>query len=158
MTKGGPPDIRLRLRAIEMTRFVMALALGLLLPAAGQADLYVKKAAHSASYVEGVVVGTRQGDTTEMWIGDGKIASHEGNKTILLDLEKDWFCIVNHHDKSFVETSLPLDVSKVLAEDLRSSYKNKHTSGKVEKEDRRREMASRECREYTVSYWDISDG
>jgi hypothetical protein len=141
-----------------MTRFIVTVALGLLLPAVGQADLYVKKATHSTSYVEGEAVGTRQGDVTEMWIGDGKIASHEGNKTILLDLEKDWFCILNHPEKSYVETSLPLDVTKVLTEDLLSRYQGAQTSGEVEKEDHRREMVSRECREYRVSYWDMSDG
>ena len=62
-----------------MTRFVVTVVLGLLLPAVGQADLYVKKATHSTSFVLGEAVGTRQGDVTEMWIGDGRIASHEGN-------------------------------------------------------------------------------
>jgi hypothetical protein len=141
-----------------MTRFLAVLTLGLLLPAAGQADLYVRKTARSTSFVDGVAVGTRRGDATETWIGDGRIASREGNKTILLDLKRDWFCIVNHVERSFVEASLPLAVEKVLAEDLLEEYKDTRTSGKVTRADATREMLSWKCRKYSVLYWDVDEG
>lgn len=156
--RAGGSGIPPRLRANRLMRFIVALGLGLLLPSAGQADLYVKKAAHSAAYVDGAAVASGRGSATEMWIGDGRIASHEGNKTILLDLNKGWFCIVNHIEKSYAETALPLDVSKVLSEDLQAGYNGWHGSGEVKKEGRTRKIGSVECSEYTVSYWGLRDG
>jgi hypothetical protein len=137
-----------------MRWLLLFLLLGSLLPAAGQADLCVKKATHSTSYADGEVVWRRQGDSTETWIGEGRVASHEGNKTILLDLDRKWFCIINHLDRTFVETSLPLDVDAVLGENLITAYMDVRTAVEVERRDGRREMASLECREYDVSYWD----
>lgn len=141
-----------------MARLIPTLLLGLLLPAVGQADLYVKRVAHSTSYVDGEVVGTRQGDASEMWIGAERLASHEGNKTILLDLKRNLFCILNHPDKCYIEAPLPLDLTKILSDDLLSRYETVRTSGKVEEEDGSLEVLSSKCRCYRVSYWDVSDG
>lgn len=141
-----------------MMRLVLAVALGVALPATGCCDLYVKKAARSTAHVDSRVVSSRNGEFTETWVGDGRVASHEGNKTILIDLNAKWFCIVNHREMSYVKASLPLNVSEVLSDDLKTKYEGRRVSGSVEKTDRTRDIASMKCDEYSVTYWDVTDG
>jgi hypothetical protein len=136
-------------------RIVLLLAaLCLCVPAVAHSDLCLKRQERSEFTADGVN-GSRVGDVYETWIGKGRIASHEGNKTILLDLGRKWFCIVNHPDSTYVECSLPIVPSEVLSEEMLKSYDGVRFTGGVEATGGTREIAGLKCREYRVSYWDV---
>jgi hypothetical protein len=155
MTPPGAAIIR-GWRASEVRAILLMIALCLAVPDAAHADLYLKRHTRSEFKADGRT-GRRDGDEYETWIGDGRVASHEGNKTILLNLGRGWFCIVNHHDSTYVECSLPIVPSEVLSVELLEGYLGTQTSGSVEVKDRTRDLAGKRCKEYRVSYWDVSE-
>jgi hypothetical protein len=142
-------------RAIEMRAVLLLAALCLAVPNAARADLYLTRHTRS-EFKAGGQTGRRDGDEYETWVGDGRVATHEGNKTILVDIGRHWFCIVNHHDSTYVECTLPIVPSEVLSEGLLERYKRVHTTGEVEVTGRTRNLAGKRCKEYRVSYWDVN--
>ena len=86
--------------------FVAALSL--------HADIYVKMNTHTDAMA---IMGqnTPAKDTVvEQWIGDDKFASVSGDQAYVLDLKKNMGYIINNKSKTYVETPLPLDMTKLL--------------------------------------------
>jgi hypothetical protein len=78
------------------------------------ADVYVKTKTHSdAMSIMGQNTPAQDG-ITEQWIGDDKFASLGGDQAFIIDLKKNLGFIINTKAKTYVETALPLDMSKLL--------------------------------------------
>lgn len=78
------------------------------------ADVYVKTKTHTdAMSVMGQNTPAQDG-VTEQWIGDNKFASLGGDQGFIIDLKKNMGYIINTKAKTYVETPLPLDMSKLL--------------------------------------------
>lgn len=96
-----------------MKKLLTCLAMMLAVTLALSADVYVKMKTHSdAMSIMGQTTPAQDG-TTEQWIGEDKFASL-GDQSFIIDLKKNLGYIINAKAKTYVETPLPLDMSKLL--------------------------------------------
>ena len=77
----------------EARLLVSTAAIGMLVACVASADLYVRQVSKTDAYVDGEMVSSQEGDSSVMWMADRKLALSEGNKTILVDLDRRWFCL-----------------------------------------------------------------
>jgi len=101
-----------------MKRFTTALICILLLVIAAQAEIYIKSKMHTDPVS---FMGQNQpaSDTTsEQWLGDDVSATVTEGMTIIIDLKKNVMLMINHKDRSYVETGLPLDYSKLMPAEM----------------------------------------
>jgi hypothetical protein len=97
-----------------MKKLFACLAMMLVIALSLSADIYVKMKTHTdAMSVMGQNTPAQDG-TTEQWIGDDKFASVGGDQSFVIDLKKNMGYIINAKAKTYVETPLPLDMSKLL--------------------------------------------
>jgi len=97
-----------------MKKLFTCLALVLAVTLSLSADIYIKSKTHTDAMS---VMGQNtpaQDSTSEQWIGDDKFASVGGDQAFIIDLKKSLGWIINTKAKTYVETPLPLDMSKLL--------------------------------------------
>lgn len=101
-----------------MKRFTTGLICILLLAVAAQADVYIKSKMHTDPVS---FMGQNQpaSDTTsEQWLGDDVFATVTEGMTTIIDLKKNVMLMINHKDRSYVETGLPLDYGKLMPAEM----------------------------------------
>lgn len=79
-------------------------------------DVYVKTKTHTDAME---IMGQKQpakDEVVEQWIGDNIYANITSKQTMIIDMGKKMVYIIMHSNKSYVETSLPLDMKKLLPE------------------------------------------
>ena len=57
-------------------------------------------------------------EVMEQWIGNNQMVNITGDKVMILDMNKNVMFIVNPKEKSYVETALPLDMSKLIPKEM----------------------------------------
>lgn len=78
------------------------------------ADFYVKAKNHSDP-VSMMGQTTPATDTiSETWISDNAVCMKTGDTAMIVDLAKKMYYMVNFESKSYVETTLPLDLAKIM--------------------------------------------
>jgi len=101
-----------------MKRLSTALVIILLAAVAANADIYIKSKVHTDPVS---MMGQTQpaSDTvSEQWIGDNIFATVTEGMTNVIDLKKNVMFMVNHKDKTYLETTLPLDMSKIMPAEM----------------------------------------
>ncbi len=79
-------------------------------------DVYVKTKTHTDAME---IMGQKQpakDEVVEQWLGDNIYANITSKQTMIIDMGKKKVYILLHSSKSYVETSLPLDMKKLLPE------------------------------------------
>jgi hypothetical protein len=97
-----------------MKKTAVAILSILFLTVFAQADTYIKQKTHTDGFS---MMGQQQppkDDTIEQWIGDNQMATITGHQAVIVDLTKSVVLMVNNRNKSYVEMTLPLDMSKYL--------------------------------------------
>jgi hypothetical protein len=95
------------------TMVFVLLMLALAAPAFA-ADVYVRVKTHTDPMAMMGQSTPARDDVQEMWISASKMAMIQKDRGSLVDLEKNVMYLVNHGDKSYVETPLPVDFAKLL--------------------------------------------
>lgn len=97
-----------------MKKFAVLLAIVAVAALSLHADVYIKSKTHTdAMSVMGQ--NTPASDTvSESWISDNAFATVTPDQTIIIDLAKNVAWFVNPKSKTYVETPLPLDFTKIL--------------------------------------------
>jgi hypothetical protein len=83
-----------------------------------RADTYIKSKYHSDAMA---FMGQNQpakDEIYEQWIGTDKFANLTPDMSIILDFGKNKAVIINHKDKTYVETTLPLDMAKLVPPEM----------------------------------------
>ncbi len=97
-----------------MKRFSALLVIVLAFGAYLHADVYIKTKTHAdAASMMGQNQPARD-SVTEQWLAEDMVATNMENQSIILDLKANKMFIVNHGEKTYVETDLPLDMAKLL--------------------------------------------
>jgi len=97
-----------------MKKLAILFSLVLVLAAFASADIYIKSKAHTDAFA---VMGQSQpakDETTEQWMGDDKFATITPEMTFIVDLKKNMLYWVNHSNKTYLESPLPFDMTKLL--------------------------------------------
>lgn len=114
------------------------------------ADVYIKTKTHMDAFE---MMGQKQpakDEISEQWIGNNKFAQMMKQQTIILDLDKKMIYIVNHGAKTYIETSLPLDMSKLLPEQMAQMMGNMKINVTVNPNGQTKKIGSWNCNGYDV--------
>ncbi len=79
-----------------------------------KADTLIRQKSHADEFT---IMGKKQparDESQETWIGQDRMATLTKEQAIIVDLAKNVITAVNHHNKTYVEMALPLDMSKYL--------------------------------------------
>jgi Holliday junction resolvase RusA-like endonuclease len=90
----------------------------LVLTAMAQADIYIKSKTHSDAFS---IMGQSQpekNDVAEQWIGDEMFANLTKDVAFVMNLKKNLMYIINHGEKTYLESGIPLDMSKILPPEM----------------------------------------
>lgn len=97
-----------------MKKLCAFFSLVLMLAAFASADIYIKSKTHTDAFA---VMGQSQpakDGTTEQWLGDDKFATITPEMSIVIDLKKNILYMINHGNKSYIESPLPFDFAKIV--------------------------------------------
>jgi len=101
-----------------MKKFFSFISLVLVLAVFASADIYIKQKMHTDPIS---IMGQNQPArdmVSEQWLGDDLFASISQDQSSIVDLKKNVMYLINHKDKTYVETPLPLDFSKLLPPEM----------------------------------------
>jgi hypothetical protein len=97
-----------------MKKLCVFFSLVLMLAAFARADVYIKSKTHTDAFA---VMGQSQpakDETTEQWMGDDRFATITPEMTFIVDLKKNMLYWINHGNKTYLESTLPFDMAKLL--------------------------------------------
>lgn len=101
-----------------MKKLLLILTLVIVSFAFLSADVYIKTKTHTDAME---IMGQKQpakDEVSEQWIGDNKFANISSNQSTIIDINKSRLYVVYPQTKSYVEAELPLDMSKLLPEQI----------------------------------------
>lgn len=123
----------------------------LALAAWASADIYVKSKTHTdAMSIMGRNTPAKD-SISEQWIGDDQFANISENMTIVIDLKKNVFDMINNQDKTYVETTLPLDMSKLLPPEMSAMAGMMQATVTVTPTGQTKTIGQWNCTEYDVT-------
>ena len=112
-------------------------------------DVYIKQKTTSSGM--GLMGGNQpEEQIQEMWLTDNKLASHNPKSSFIIDLDKQAAYFIDHEDKSYVEMSLPIDMSKYMPEEAQKMMGG--SSVKVTPTGEMKTINNWECKGYEVEY------
>jgi hypothetical protein len=85
-----------------------------MLAAFAAADTYIKSKTHTDAFAMMGQSQPAKDETTEQWLGDDKFATITPEMSIVIDMKKNIFCWINHGNKTYVESPLPLDLTTLV--------------------------------------------
>jgi hypothetical protein len=115
------------------------------------AEIYVKSKAHTDAISMMGQNRPAQDTFSEQWIGDDQFANITENLTTIIDLKKNIFYMINHKDKTYVETTLPLDMSKLLPPEMSAMAGMMKASITVTPTGQSKTIGQWNCSEYDVT-------
>lgn len=130
-------------RAIFAVIVVLA---ALLLPA----DVYIKTNVHTDAFS---MMGQNQpakDEVTEQWVNNNQLANKTGDRVMIMDMSKKLMYVVNLKEKSYVETALPLDMSKLLPPEAASMANMMKVTVKVTPNGQKKKISQWNCAGYDV--------
>ncbi len=135
-----------------MKRLIFLPLIALVCVPAARADTYVKILSHTDSYYHMGLVTPAEDSERELWVGDSTVATYTANRIFVADLRPRTICVVNRNDSTFVETTLPLDVPSIVAEDAVPYIHSYKVVGTVKPTTEEREIGGRSCKCYEGTY------
>ena len=125
---------------------ILVMAIALMLPA----DVYIKTNVHTDAFT---MMGQNQpakDEVMEQWIGNNQLANKTGDKIMIMDMNMNKMYIVNPKDKTYVETALPLDMSKLVPKEAASMMSMMKVTVKVTPNGQRQRVNEWNCTGYDV--------
>jgi hypothetical protein len=113
-------------------------------------DICIVEKTHTDAYYYGGVPTPASDTTSKTWISKDKMAYMTPNRQVIIDTQKSLITIVNLRDKSYVQTHLPIDMSKIVPEQLLSMLKNYLTQGTVKATGEKKKIKQWSCQGYDI--------
>lgn len=92
-------------------------------------------------------------ESSELWLGDGVMATHNPDTSVIIDTKAKRMIMLNHDAKSYIETGLPPDMSKLMppeaAQAMSAMMANMQVS--VERAGASRKVASLDTVSYNIT-------
>lgn len=125
---------------------ILVLVIALMLPA----DVYIKTNVHTDAFA---MMGQNQpakDEVMEQWVGNNQLVNKTGDKIMIMDMDKKMMFIVNPKDKTYVETALPLDMSKLVPKEAASMVSMMKATVKVTANGQSKKINKWNCIGYDV--------
>lgn len=97
-----------------MKKLFLVLMLVLLSVASLSADVYIKQQTKTGAFMGQPAKEMIQ----EQWFGNNRIATINQANVMVINLAEKKFYVINHKTKSYVEASLPLDMAKIIPDQM----------------------------------------
>jgi hypothetical protein len=97
-----------------MKKLSIVLCFLLVLSVIASADVYIKSKTHTDAFAMMGQSQPAKDETTEQWLGDGKFATIMPAFSIIVDTKKNMLYWINNQSKSYVESPLPFDFTKLV--------------------------------------------
>ncbi len=141
-----------------MRKLILITLVVLIQSATIQADICIRLKEHTdASYHHGTVEPAIDSET-EIWIGNEKIIVLDQDRHLILDLPGKILTIIDIRDSSYVETGLPLDMTKIVPEEMLPRLAMFPTTGEISKLEETKKLNGRKCQGYLISSWVMYQG
>ncbi|NIM14370.1 MAG: DUF4412 domain-containing protein [Candidatus Aminicenantes bacterium] len=139
---------------------VFFMILGITITAASfiHADVYIKQKSHTDGYYYGGINRPAVDSTNELWLGDGKIVLITETSITIIDKEKNHALIINKSAKTYVETTLPIDLSKLGPERVAPVIKAIRYRGRVKETGKTKTIGKQKCKEYAINTYGVYQG
>ena len=114
------------------------------------ADVYIKTNVHTDAFA---MMGQNQpakDEVMEQWVGNNQLVNKTGDKVMIMDMNKKMMFIVNSKDKTYVETALPLDMSKLVPKEAASMISMMKVTVKVTANGQTKKVNKWSCSGYDV--------
>ena len=114
------------------------------------ADVYIKTNVHTDAFA---MMGQNQpakDEIMEQWFGNNQLANITGDKIMIMDMNKNVMLIVNPKEKSYVETTLPLDMSKLVPKEAAPMLSMMKVTVKVTPNGQTKKINQWNCNGYDV--------
>lgn len=101
-----------------MKKLILVLTVVMFTTAFLCADVYIKTKSHTDAFE---MMGQKQPAKdviSEQWIGKNKFAMTSTGQNVVVDLDKKVIYMINHASKTYIEATLPLDMSKLIPEQM----------------------------------------
>jgi hypothetical protein len=115
------------------------------------ADVFVKQKSHTAGYYYGGVNNPAVDFDVVTWIGDKKMAVITDNRMVILDTETNQGFFVNKRNKTYAQTTLPMDLANLVPEGLANYLKNVKYIGSVKETGETKAVGKYKCKGYKVN-------
>jgi predicted SpoU family rRNA methylase len=103
-----------------MKKLFLVLTLVLLSAAFLSADVYIKQQTKTGAFMGQPAKDIVQ----EQWFGNNRIATVTQENSFIINLADKKFYMINHKTKTYVEASLPLDMAKLMPEQMAGMMKS----------------------------------
>jgi len=115
-----------------------------------QADICITEETHTDAYYYGGVPSPASDRVSKTWISKDKMAYITPNRQVIIDTGQNLISIINLRDKTYVQTQLPIDMAKIVPEQLLSMLNNYLTKGTVTATDEKKIIKQWNCLGYEI--------
>jgi hypothetical protein len=142
---------------MQRTLVLLGLMLGLAAAAAG--DVRIRESQHVDGYYSGGVAQPARDAENEYWFAGDRLAFRSGLRSYVVDQAAGRFLFINHADKTYIETPLPLDLQRIVPEMLKGYFEQSLRRGTVTPTGTISETGGHPCRgcllKMTTGYFDV---
>lgn len=113
-------------------------------------DVYIQEKSHTDSYYYGGVVQPASDTTIEIWFKKNQLIYSTPGRTVIVDQENKQMIIINRREKTYVQTSLPLEMKNILSAEILEMLKTRQVSGDLKKTEKTKKIENWNCTGYEV--------
>ncbi len=136
-----------------MKRISLLILVILVIAVPASADKYFKVKSHTdENYHHGALTPAVDNES-EIWVGNGKMAYIDDDRHFIFDIEGGRLIVMEMADTAYVETDLPLDLTKIVPPDFVQRLAMYPTTGEVKHLEETKEIHGKKCRSYMVHHW-----
>lgn len=114
------------------------------------ADIHIKKSVYTNAVYDIGTVFPAETTEKELWVGNQQSTLITPDIIIIIDENKDLVSILNRKAKTYVESPLPLDLLKIIPQDLFLKIQAYQISGVVKKTGEVKKVKQKHCNLYEI--------
>lgn len=133
-----------------MKRLALILTLVIFSAASLGADVYIKSKTHTDPFEMMGQSQPAKDEVTEQWLGNNTFATSSSRQNMIIDLNKQVMYIVYPQSQSYVEASLPIDMAKLLPEQIAQMMAMFKVTAKVTANGQTKKIGQWNCAGYDV--------
>jgi len=113
-------------------------------------DVFIQEKTHTDSYYYGGTVEPASDTAIEIWFNENQLVYSTPGRTVIVDQENKQMTIINRREKTYVQTSLPLEMKNILSAEIVGMLQPRQVSGDVKKTAETKIIENWNCRGYEV--------
>lgn len=134
-----------------MKKLFLIVSLAVILATFASADIYVKTKIHTDPVSMMGQTQPAKDYFSEQWIGKDKFANISPDQSYIIDLKKNMMYLISHNEKTYIEATLPLDITKLLPPEMAQMASMMKMTVTVTPTGQTKTIGQWKCSEYDVA-------